>query len=279
MMGLVGIVALSVADAADFRSPRIAALGGAGRAGPLLTDVVYLNPSFVPFIPTHGISVSYMPFTGGNLDTPWGPMAAYGHNWSFSAFDGTAEALFQAGVAFTKREDGNLIHVGISKSVLNRLGFGIGTKVILPSQANGAIWEGVLSMTGVVTGWFQASLNVDNLFESARHLGFRREVTLGTKFNIMSIVILYADPHWTPGITGSSAFGVEAGAEFPFFKDFFLRGGGFKNAMQAHLNRYGDGWGVGGGFMAPRLSLDYGATFTTSPLISTAHSFGVTVFF
>ena len=39
--------------AADFQSPRTAALGGAGHAAPMLNDAIYLNPSFVSFMPSY----------------------------------------------------------------------------------------------------------------------------------------------------------------------------------------------------------------------------------
>src|SRR5689334_3011746 len=50
---------------ADFLSPRTAALGGAGHAGPLLNDSLFLNPAYISFVPANNVSVNYLSYNGG----------------------------------------------------------------------------------------------------------------------------------------------------------------------------------------------------------------------
>jgi len=265
--------------AADFRSPRIAALGGAGHAGPVLNDAIYLNPSFVSFLPVLALSASYSLFNGDNYQTPLGLSGFYGNNWNVSAQDGSQGALFQAGLGVTKREDALMIHVGAAKKAIDRLGFGLSGKVILPNDGSRErLIDSTFSMTGVPFGWFQTSLLVDNILETAASRGFYREVTLGTKFNVIGIVLAYVDPHWTPSLPAGSNFGVEAGLEFPIMKDFFLRGGAFRNSLISFENRYGDGYGAGAGWIGPKIIVDYGFTVVSQPIPAWNHTFGLSFY-
>jgi hypothetical protein len=270
-----------VADASDFHSPRTDALGGAGHASPLLGDALYLNPSFSSFMKTHSFSANYLLFNGGTTIGPGGPTDVYGHNLNVSVLDGTAESMFQAGVGYTRRDDVSMLHLGASKSFFERLGVGIGTKFIFPSDGSGSRYvDATLSVSGLVATWFQTAFIVDNLFETLPGMGFNREFVLGTKINAMSILLLYLDPHWAPNLpNGQAAWGFESGAEFPFFNELFLRIGAFQNSNIPYQAQRGNGYGAGVGWLAPKLSLDYGFSRVITPILCFSHNIGVTIYF
>ena len=269
------------AGASDYHSPRTDALGGAGHASPLLADAIYLNPSFGSFTRVHDLSFSYLTYRGGQITSPQGLSDYYGHNINLTVLDGTTESLFQAGVGYTRRDDASFIHVGASKNFLTRYGAGLGTKFIFPNDNSGAqIIDGTLSLSGLFTDWLQTAIVVDNLLESAQNQGYYREWILGTKFNVMSILLIYLDPHWIPSLTAKQTqFGYEAGVEFPFFSQVFLRVGKFKTSKIPYQNQYGDGFGVGLGWLAPKLSLDYSFSQVTTPIESNSHNFAMSVYF
>lgn len=275
----------TLAGAADFHSPRTASLGGAGHASPLLSDAIYLNPSFTPFTNTHAFSFNYLTYGGNPVNTVGGISDFYGHNMNFSILDGSAEAAFQAGVGYTRRDDSSMIHVGAAKNITQKLGAGLGGKFIFPNNNAGErITDATLSMSGVFTTWFQTALIVDNLFESGVNRGFYREYIAGTKFNVMGIVLAYVDPHWVPSLpltlsTNKTQWGYEAGLEFPFYSDFFLRFGNFMNASVPFQAQRGDGFAAGIGWLGPKLSFDYSYNRVIGPLSSFAHNFGTTLFF
>ncbi len=270
----------TVSFASDFHSPRTEALGGAGHASPLLSDALYLNPSFTSFTQTHAFSLNYLLFSGPPITTANGPTDYYGNNLNMSVIDGTSESLFQAGVGYTRRDDATLIHVGASKSIIQRFGVGIGAKFVFPKNSvYTRFTDANLSFTALVSSWFQSSIIVDNLFESANPaLNFKREFILGTKFNVNPFFLLYLDPHFTPTLS-QDKFGYQAGVELPFFKDFFVRLGLFKNSMVPFQAIRGNGFGFGGGWIAPKLSLDYAFSHVLSPQAATVHNFGFTVYF
>src|SRR5690606_36618254 len=84
----------------DFHSPRSSALGGSGRAGPLLNDAITLNPSFCSFLPAYSFSANYSFYEGPGYQTPAGPNSHSGHVYNLSIQDGRTE-LLQAGVSLT----------------------------------------------------------------------------------------------------------------------------------------------------------------------------------
>lgn len=263
----------SLARATDYLTPRMAALGGAGRAGPLLNDAIFLNPSFTSLLPTYSLALNY-----AALRQPGG------RNYSVSIQDGRSE-LFQAGVAYTVREDQSLVHFGVSKAALRQLGFGVSGKLFfekLPGGSQRTSHEVVLSTTYVPLPWFQAALVVDNALETARTLdqGLYREVALGVKFNVDKIVLVYVDPHFTPSLEGSARYGHEAGLEFVMMSDFFFRLGNFRNSAIPYLSgARGNGWGTGFGWIGPRFSIDYGLSRAVSPTLGTNHSTGMAFYF
>ncbi len=279
---VLGCILTHFGYASDFQSPRTAALGGAGHASPLLSDSIYLNPSFASFTKTHSLSTNYLKYDGGTTTTPEGGITDYyGHNLNISVLDGTPDSIFQAGVGYTRREDASLIHVGASKNFFQDVGIGIGSKFILPNNGTGErLVDATFSLSGLATSWFQASVVIDNIIGSAKNLGFYREYILGTKFNVDSIVLVYLDPHIISGSDQGSLFGYEAGIEFPFFSEVFLRVGTFRNAMIPHeAQKIGSGYGLGLGWIGPKLSIDYSFSRVTEGIPIFAHNFGFTIFF
>jgi hypothetical protein len=262
--------------ASDFHSPRTMSLGGAGHAAPLLNDAIYLNPSFTSLVQSYGIASSYLKFKGDQ--------DSYGRLYNVSIQDGRTE-LFQAGVGYTWREDGALVHVGAAKSFIQRVGVGIGTKFFLSRGSLPMAREANISATGVVTEWLQFALVIDNLMQSeeSRARDLYREITIGSKVTIMHIAMVYFDPHLVPSMPGGEKLGLETGLEFTIFKDLFARAGFFKNSTVPFQAHRGMGFGLGAGWVGPRISLDYGFQKVMSSLrdlpAATAHSLGVTVFF
>lgn len=262
------------AQASDFQSPRTAALGGAGRAGPLLNDAIYLNPSFISMLPTYSISMNYEPFSNGG--------GGYqGHTFNLAIQDGRTE-LFQAGVAFTSRRDARFIHVGASKRLSDPWGVGLGAKFVLSDDRFTSLVKDLTAATTfIATPWLHVVGVIDNIFESDDGVlrGLYRDFALGTKINVKGMAMFYVDPHFTPSLTTKKA-GIEAGAELTVFQDFFARFGMFRSSSVPYLaGARGDGWGTGFGWIAPRLSLDYGYSKTTDGSGLFSHHLGATVYF
>ncbi len=256
--------------AADYHSARTESLGGAGHGGPVLSDSIYLNPSFASLTRIHSLGIGYLPYSGD----------VSGHLLNLSVLDGTPESLFQAGIGYTRREDVSLIHIGASKSIFNRLSVGLGSKFIFPNGTGDRITDGTFSATGILAHWIQSSFIIDNLFQSATAYGFYREYTLGTKLNIMGIIQIYFDPNWTPTLpTHQAPWGYQIGSEFTIFSDLFLRLGSYTNSNIPYLNQRGNGYGIGAGWIGPRLTVDYSFSRVTYPLSTYANNFNLTIFF
>lgn len=272
------ITALSLAS--DFQSPRTAALGGAGHAAPLLTDSIYLNPSYVSFIPAYVFSTNYGFYRGDQQAS--GNYASHGHILNVAIQDGRNE-FFQAGVGGTLKEDSKLLNVGASKSILKILGIGFGGKFIFPNPGNGdKARDGIFSTTVIAAKWLQAAVIVDNVFDgrAMKAQGLYREFILGTKFSIQNLAFVYLDPHYAPNIPNQPRFGYENGLELTPLQDIFLRLGMFRNSNIPELgNIRGRGYGFGLGWIAPRLSLDYGLKRTLEPYTNNTHNVGMTVYF
>ena len=258
--------------ASDFHSARTTALGGAGHANPLLSDAIYLNPSYASFIQTHSLSANYQKYQ--TAESP-------GRIYNVSVLDGAQDSLFQAGLGFTQREDSALIHLVTSKNITSHFGIGAGTKIFLPnSDPNHRFTDISFAMTAIFSDWFQAALIGDNLLETGKSLNLYREFTLGTKINIKSILLIYIDPHWTPNHPiQENALGYEAGIEIPFLTDFFIRAGRFKNSLIPFQNQRASGFGLGAGWLGPKLSIDYGFSRVLENTLASAHELGLTIYF
>ncbi len=266
--------------ASDFQSPRTAALGGAGHAAPLLTDSIYLNPSFTSFLPAYLASVNYGVYKGGDTN-PDGTQTVHGHILNAAVQDGRNE-MFQAGVGMTIREDAKYFNIGASKALFQKFGVGLGGKYIIPNSGNGVKTQDFnASGTLAATNWATASFMVDNLVDSqgVQDQGLYREFILGTKFNIQNLMLIYLDPHYAPNAPGSH-FGYENGVELTPFKDLFLRAGMFRASNIPELqNARGHGVGYGVGWVGPKLSLDYGLKRTLDPQVTNTHNVGVTFYY
>lgn len=265
----------TTANASDFHSARTAALGGAGHANPLLSDAIYLNPSYASFIQTHSLSATLQKFNDP------GSESSDGRLYNVSVLDGAQDSLFQAGLGFTQRQNKTFIHIASSKNLSDHFGIGIGTKLFFPNgQPSGRFTDTTFSLTAIFSNWFQAALIVDNILQNGTSQNLYREAILGTKINIKSIVLIYLDPHWlTNPPSHQNSFGYEAGVEFPFFSDFFLRAGKFQNSFIPYLNQRTHGFGLGAGWLGPKLSLDYGFSKLTERSNVYSHHFGVTLYF
>ena len=268
------------ARASDFESPRIAALGGSGRAGPLLNDAIFLNPSYASFLNTYSLAANYELFNAGFEDAS-GQSPIGGHLLSLSIQDGRSD-VFQAGIAVTRREDIALINLGGSKMIIaDRLAIGVHGKLGLPNDGSGQkIFDAGFSGSYAYSAWLQASLTVDNLLQgkSAQARGFYRQVSLGTKLTLEGIAWFFIDPHWTPDLT-TGQLGFNAGIEVPILTDLLLRAGKFNDSHIAFMNSVSSGYGLGIGWLAPKISLDYGFQRVITPVPGAAHIFGVTIYF
>lgn len=277
-LAIFALISLSLSgrvEGADYFSPRTASLGGSGHAAPLLNDAIYLNPAFGAFLPSSSLGLGWTSFKGD---------PEHGRNYNVSIQDGQSE-LFQAGVGYTQREDGAFVHLGAAKAAIRQLGIGIGGKYALASGALPAFQDATFSIAGVPLEWLTVSIIADNLLEGTKgkSRGFLREYTLGTKFNLMGIMIAYLDPHYTPSRTSTRKHGWNGGLEFVMMKDLFLRGGLFKDSEIPFLNRPGRGFGYGLGWVGPRMSLDYGymRVLEGHPGLAHvgSHQFGATLYF
>jgi hypothetical protein len=277
LVGLTSITALG----ADFESPRTAALGGAGHAGPFLDDSIYMNPSYTSMIPTESGSVNYFFFKGPTTPAQPGGTASddpHGHGFNVSLQDGTSE-FFQAGVGFTQNNDSREVNVGASRAIIKQLGVGIGGKFIFDQTNNNPnIQDGIFSVTGIISKSIQSAFIIDNLAQTQAGLNrnLYRELILGTKFNVSGLLLLYLDPHIAPSY--QYKYGHELGAELTLFSDFFLRAGTFLNSyIPAEVAR-GNGFGGGIGWIGPKFSIDYALQRVMIPQQCSVQNIGMTFY-
>ena len=272
---LLVLYTITPASANEFRSPRAAALGGAGHANPLLNDSVFQNPSFASFLPVYSWSGSFKSLGEGR-----------GRAYSLSVLDGRSEFV-QAAAAYTVRDELTALHLGVSKKLAPKLTLGIGAKFFYSKAKNR--FENSrnvsLSATAAPTDWLQIALIGDNLLSPAgtSQLGLEREVVLGTKLKVNEKVLLYIDPHahLAKGLddTVKSTFAYEAGTELQVYKDLYLRVGTFKNIAHPDLREKSNGFGYGIGWVAPRMSFDFAVERVLSPADRLTHTSSVTLYF
>ena len=257
--------------ALDAFTPRIAALGGAGRAGPLQNDSVFLNPGFSSLIPNNSFSFDWLTYKSNDG-------SSHGRNYTVAAQDGRAEVL-QAGAAYTLREDAAFVHLGVSHAFMRRFGFGIAAKHIMDPVQKTNAQDAVFSLAAVPSDPIQLAFVIDNIFQTPLGMahGCYRDYALGIKLNLQGIFLIYMDPQLTP--TLDEEFGYASGLEFVFMSDLFLRVGKFKNIPVPYTATRGDGYGIGFGWVAPRLSLDYAFSRVLSPAPFSAHVLGATAYF
>jgi hypothetical protein len=254
------------AFASDYQSPRTLALGGAGHAAPLISDAVFLNPSMGSMLPVYSVSGGYL----------WSDQ---GRNYSVGIQDSRTE-LFQAGLAFTRREGFGVVNVGASRGFLERFGVGLGAKFYMPD--NGGITQDFsVSGTVLITREATVSFLIDNLVQNSlmRNFGNARDFILGTRLTVFESITLFMDPHYSPDYRLGKKAGARFGAELQVMTDFYLRLGRTLNAPIAYMNARGTGFGFGAGWIGPKIAIDYalhrtmvtdlGQAFTTANTVST----------
>ena len=251
--------------AVEFHSPRTLGLGGAGRATPLLNDAIYLNPSYASFAPVYSLSGDYSSIRPG------------GRNYNISIQDSRTE-LFQAGVGFTKREGDSAVNIGASKLIVDRLGFGLGSKFIINDQTRKMNTDFVFSTSYIGLQWMYSTFVIDNLLAN-----FERTFYFGFKFIPTQNVNIYLDPLYSPNYSKGNKSGYHLGIEFGLLADFFLRIGKYQDGEIPYLNTRGSGFGLSVGWIGPKLNVDYALsralhTHTGDPF-TTVNSFAMTIFF
>jgi hypothetical protein len=247
----------------------------------MLNDAIYLNPSYVSFLPAYSISGNYSFFGGPSQCDDCGPSDPHGHVLNASIQDGRSE-LFQAGVGFSEYNDRKMLNIGASRAVVQKLGVGIGAKWVLPNVDSPSLgWDSMASITFVPFDVLTLSAIVDNVFEAQANeaYGMYREYILGTKLNLMNIVLVYFDPHLAPDSADGNTFGHELGIEFPLLDGLFLRAGNFRNAAVPAISLRGSGYTIGAGWLAPSSSFDFALQRVISPVLCNIYSFSMTVFF
>ena len=255
----------------EYESPRTLGLGGAGRAAPLLNDAIYLNPSHGSFTPVYSLFGGY---TGYNS----------GRNYNFSIQDSRTE-VFQAGAGFTKRDQNIAINVGASKMIVQRLGIGIGTKILLDNNTNHTTTDLLVSSSFIALPWMYTSMIVDNLIENSSSVNrnLYRTGFLAFKFMPANKVEIFVDPFYSPSYGNGNKAGYSAGLELGVLEDFYLRMGKFQDAEIPHMNTRGSGFGTGLGWIGPKVNFEYAMsralTSHSSAATNTAHSGSMTVFF
>lgn len=270
-------------SAADFRTPRTVALGGAGRANPLLNDAIYQNPSFASFLPNYSWSGNFKALGEGR-----------GRAYSISALDGRSE-LFQAGLGFQVRDLYSSLHFGASSKINPKLTLGAGAKFFFSKDAAAfsSFRDFAVSATWVPLDWLQLAAVAENLDRTPEmsSLGMERELILASKVRVTEKVMLYADPHFKLGNSlqaSASALqgplkgilsGYEVGAEMGVLKDFYFRLGSFQNALLIDIRNRGNGFGYGFGWVSGKISFDFGVEHILSPVDQVTHTSGATVFF
>ncbi|MFN7685572.1 MAG: hypothetical protein ACK5QT_09190 [Oligoflexia bacterium] len=272
LTGLPGL-APSQAIAADFRSPRTVGLGGAGRANPILNDAIYLNPSFVSFLPVYSWSANFKALREGR-----------GRAYNASVLDGRSE-LFQAGLAYQVRDNFTALHLSGSRKITSNTTAGVGAKLFFSKDPSALsnFRDFTASVTHAPLDWLQVSAIIENIDrgQDSATLGLERELILGTRFKIAEKFSIFADPHFS--LEGQRPRGLlstyEIGAEMAIFQDLYLRLGRFKDSSILEINRRADGYGVGLGWVTPRISIDFGLEHIQSPVNQISHTTGATLYF
>ncbi|OFZ72094.1 MAG: hypothetical protein A3K03_08955 [Bdellovibrionales bacterium RIFOXYD1_FULL_44_7] len=175
-----------------------------------------------------------------------------------------------------------MVHVSASRAVLKQLAFGVSGKFYFADKKRSGTGRDMsVSTSWIVSNFFQTALIADNLFQSESNVAHTmyREYILGLKFNLNGILLVYFDPHITPNAPSNHIYGFEGGLEFVFFSDLFVRLGVLRNATIPYLSERGKAYGLGFGWVAPRISLDFGLSRALDPVRATAYSVGATVYF
>jgi hypothetical protein len=264
--------------ATEFQSPRVAALGGAGRASPLSTDAIYINPSFIPQIPLHVLSVNYLSYHGSAqnyYDTS-------GRVLNAAFQDGSKGSYFQAGVGYTKFTHGTMIHGAVAAELSQNLSLGVSVKALRPQyEVSDLKFNGSVSMTWILSKNIRAAVIGDNVLRSAMSQNLLRELTLATKFGFSQDLGIFIDPHWYPDLGQyPESFGFEAGIEYFVSEVVCLRAGGYRNSKPNFQSERTNGLGGGLGLVFPRTAIDYSYSRQLgNPRSGFAHNVALSLYF
>jgi hypothetical protein len=262
---------ISSARAVEFQSPRTLGLGGAGRAAPWLVDSIYLNPSYASFSPIYALSAAYTGFEQGR-------------NYNLSVQDSRTESL-QAGIGYTKREQNAAVTIGASRAFEKKWGIGLGSKIILDQPSNRMTGDLTLSGSLLATAWLNVALIVDNVIasEEQRARNLHRTVFAAARMVAARKIQFYFDPFFSPDYPGGNKGGFSAGVELGMLEDLYLRLGRSVDAEVPHLNSRGSGYGVGLGWVGPKIAIEGALSKTLSAhaagLAGTAQSASVQIYF
>ena len=175
--------------------------------------------------------------------------------------------------------------VSVSLQVIQQLGFGLGSKILLDDGTNKMTSDFIFSSSFIATQWMYTALVVDNLIQSsdARTRNLYRTFYAAFKFIPTKEVEFYLDPLYSPDYAAGTKAGFSLGVELGLLADFYLRAGRFVDAEIEYLNTRGAGYGVGLGWIGPRINFDYALSRVLSSHINvgnmTAHALTTTIFF
>ena len=275
LLTLLAMTSCASSFAVEYQSPRTLALGGAGRAAPMLNDAIYLNPSYASFVPIYSLAAGYNWFHNDK---------ASGRNYNASIQDSRTE-MFQAGIGFTKREQNAAVTIGASKSIVQGLSTGLGSKIIIDNVTNNMNTDFLFSASYLAGTWMYTSFIVDNLLETTniKLRGLYRTFYAGFKFIPLHEIQIYFDPLYSPSYVGGNKAGYALGAEFAVMNDFYLRVGKFQDGEITYLNTRGQGFGLGVGYLGPKVNLAYAMNRVTSAHngagLTTSNSVEMTIYF
>jgi hypothetical protein len=246
------------AFALDFQSSRTLSLAQSGRGGALLTDTITLNPSLLGFQPAAALSGTFDWINNNDV-----PSGTANHVLNGSVIDGKNEYV-NAGVAYTRRTDVDLIHVALAKRVLPWLSLGASGKHFA-TRSNTAAASGE-QVSGIDVGLsasvalppellpvpLQFGITADNLRNQASGEPYLkgRQIGGGFKATLNKTLMLYGDLVETFSNKSGAIPTYSGGAEVALMGDFFARGGllGFRER----------GWAAGLGWIGPKIGLSYG---------------------
>ena len=268
---------LEAAEILDFQSARSLSLAGGGRGGPLLTDTIQQNAAFMGFQQVQSVQGTY---NWLNL-TPTVPSVTQ-RVLNFSVMDGK-NPYAQGGIALTRRPDFDIIHVAVARKITDWLSVGGIAKRFKARPAMEEIsgdytgYDGGVSLAiapnpvGVAVP-VQFGVSVDNLVrrssDEARMGG--RKVAVGMKANLKNILSVYGDFVETFGKNTPTYPHYSASAELSLGSEFYARGGlyGFKET----------GWGAGGGWMGPKIGINYGYQKKLTPRDGFEHALSIDIY-
>ncbi len=241
----------------DFQSARTLGMSKGGRAGALLSDTVILNPSLLGFYNLAAVSGTYY----------WKNPKADRGIFNVSAIDGTNEYV-SAGLAYTNIEKGKLIHLALAKKALPILSFGTHFKRIDDRKENIEYDGGLSASFGLakdtVSVPFQLSLVADNIRQKFTSITGPREISISGKANVNDIMLLYLDDAVRFYKNGDRTSLYSIATEINLGNELYARLGVFRGAEK--------GWSIGGGWVGPKIGLNYGYQKESSTTQETRHA-------